>query len=227
MRQADEVKIITEFIAFLNNREYPCVAARVAISRNQIPCMVAKNIACPNDDVAILNFIYNFIDDYRATDTTFHSVAILFSEPCSLTEQMFEQYLWQRLQSLATLDAKKYNYDNRVDADPSSENFSFSLKQEAFFIIGLNPQSSRPARRFRYPALVFNPHAQFEELRKSNQYEKMKGIVRKRDLAYSGSINPMLKDFGSESEAFQYSGVVHSKGWQCPLKTIHERPENY
>ncbi|MDQ3193559.1 MAG: YqcI/YcgG family protein, partial [Bacteroidota bacterium] len=110
----------------------------------------------------------------------------------------------------------------RVSNDPESINFSFSLKEEAFFIIGLNPSSSRPARKFKYPALIFNPHAQFEKLRESNRYEKMKSIVRKRDLVYSGSLNPMLKDHGISSEVNQYSGVNYSGEWQCPLKIRHK-----
>ena len=78
--------------------------------------------------------------------------------------------------------------------------------------------SSRLARRFRYPTLVFNPHQQFEELRATAKYDMMKNVVRKRDVAYSGSINPMLQDFGESSEVYQYSGRKYDDTWQCPLK---------
>jgi FPC/CPF motif-containing protein YcgG len=102
-----------------------------------------------------------------------------------------------------------------------SSDFSFSLGEEAFFIVGLHPGSSRPARRFRHPTLIFNPHAQFDELRSLNRYEKMKNIVRKRDILFSGSINPMLSDYGNASEALQYSGRHYGSEWTCPLKTMH------
>ena len=125
--------------------------------------------------------------------------------------------LWQRLQALSNLDAENYDYDRRVDSDPASAHFSFSLKQEAFFIIGLHPGSKRPARQFSYPTLAFNPHQEFEKLRATHHYEPMKKVVRKRDLAYSGSINPMLTDFGEVSEAIQYSGKFYSRDWQCPF----------
>ena len=134
---------------------------------------------------------------------------------------MFDELLWQRLQALEILDAENYSYDNRVESDPSSSSFSFSIKEEAFYIIGLHPASSRQARQFKYPALVFNPHAQFEQLRSTTKYEVMKNTVRKRDIALSGSVNPMLQDFGESSEVFQYSGRKYDETWQCPLKITH------
>ena len=93
--------------------------------------------------------------------------------------------------------------------------------EEAFFVIGLHANSSRPSRQFRYPALVFNPHAEFEKLRTNNRYGKMKEVIRKRDISYSGSANPMLTDFGEASEVYQYSGRKYAEDWQCPLKIDH------
>lgn len=37
-------------------------------------------------------------------------------------------------------------------------------------------------------------------------------------MAYSGSINPMLEDFGTSSEVYQYSGRKYDAEWRCPLK---------
>jgi FPC/CPF motif-containing protein YcgG len=74
--------------------------------------------------------------------------------------------------------------------------------------------------------MVFNPHAQFEELRKTNRYEKMKNIVRQRDILYSGSVNPMLADFGEASEVYQYSGRQYDGQWSCPLKVTHAESKN-
>lgn len=183
---------------------------------------VAGHLACPKDDRAILDFIYQFIDQYRKAENHFHTACVIFPETYGISEEVFDQLLWQRLQALSDLDALEYPYDNRVDSNPSSPNFSFSLKQEAFFIIGLSPVSSRDARRFKYPAIVFNPHAQFEELRSLKRYDKMKNIVRKRDVALSGSINPMLQDFGDDSEVYQYSGMRYNKNWECPYKYNHK-----
>ena len=192
--------IIEEYFSFIDAREFPCIAAKAALSRNQAKCMVAGNMACPKDDVEILQFLYAFVDDARSSQQFYSSAAIIFSGPQINSEEMFDALLWQRLQALEMLDAKNYIYDRRVDDDPSSAKFSFSIKEEAFYIIGLHPCSSRPARQFAFPALVFNPHVQFEQLRKTAKYDTMKSVVRKRDIALSGSINPMLEDFGKNSE---------------------------
>ena len=209
---------IEEYKSFLYRKEYPCVAAKAAVQKQQVRVFVADHIACPKDDRAILDFLYKFVDEYRSSKDFFHSVAIIFKGPDTIEEEDFEKLLWARLQSLANMDAKDYAYDKRVSSDPTSTDFSFSIKEEAFYIIGLHPNSSRAARSFKYPTLVFNPHQQFDDLRKTNRYDKMKNIVRKLDTAYSGSVNPMLQDFGKASEVFQYSGRKLDQSWECPLK---------
>ena len=214
--------IIEEYLAYINNKQFPCVGAKVSLARQQIKCMVADHMACPKDDSSVLKFLYDFVDEYRRSVEFFHSAAIIFRGPDIQDEETFDMLLWQRLQSLANLDAQHHAYDRRVDPDPTSAKFSFSLKEEGFFIIGLHPASSRPARRFSYPVLVFNPHAEFERMRETDRYDKMKKIVRKRDVAYSGSVNPMLGDYGGVSEVFQYSGRNYDNHWQCPLKINHE-----
>ena len=197
--------ITNSYISFLSNKDFPCVAAKDALAKGNIKIMVADHMACPKDDREILDFIYAFTDMYRNSEKGFHSAAIIFRGPENINEKMFDMFMWQRLQSLKDLDVLQFANDARVDADPNSENFSFSLMEEAYFIVGLHPESSRQARRFEYPALIFNPHAQFAEMKTGARYEKMKMIVRKRDMIYSGSVNPMLTDFGEASEMYQYS----------------------
>ncbi len=211
-------KLADEYFSFLANKGYPCIAARAALSKEHIRVFVAGHMGCPKDDFAIMEFLYAFVDGYRGSGSFFHSAAIIFKGPEMVDEQVFDQLLWQRLQSFANIDSQHYGYDKRVSSDPASKDFSFSIKGEAFYIIGLHPKSNRNARRFKYPALIFNPHAQFEELRKTSRYERMKKIVRRQDVLYSGSVNPMLQDFGQSSEVLQYSGRKYDPSWQCPLK---------
>ena len=183
-------------------------------------------MACPKDDHNILKFLYSFVDQYRDSDELYYSAAIIFKEPAHSNEEIFDKNMWQRLQALSDMDCEKYKYDGRVSNDPNSPDFSFSLKEESFFIIALHPANSRPLRRFKYPTLVFNPHIQFEELREKGKYEKMKTVVRKRDIMFSGSINPMLSDYGEASETYQYSGRKYDGKWQCPLKINHGAIKN-
>ena len=61
-------------------------------------------------------------------------------------------------------------------------------------MVGLHPGASRPARRFDRPALVFNLHDQFEQLRANGMYDKMRSTILARDVKLAGDVNPMLAD---------------------------------
>ncbi|HLT80804.1 MAG TPA: guanitoxin biosynthesis heme-dependent pre-guanitoxin N-hydroxylase GntA [Cyclobacteriaceae bacterium] len=210
--------IIDEYLLHLRSRGFPCIAAQAAVARNHVRCLVTSDMESAQDDRRILKFLHSFVDDYRKAETPYHSAAVIFRTPEIRDEWMFDRLLWTRLNALADLDHQMYAHDPRVDDDPESSRFSFSLKEEAFFIIGLHPASRRKARVFPYPTLVFNAHQEFEKLRKANRYETMKRAVRKRDMTYSGSVNPMLGDFGNASETRQYSGIHYKSDWKCPLR---------
>ncbi|AXG75182.1 YqcI/YcgG family protein [Flavobacterium arcticum] len=219
-------KVSEDFKSMLKDKIFPCVAAKAALVKDQLKIMTAGHMGCPKDDKAILEFIYDFLEGYRNSDKLFHSAVIIFPNTEIFNEDMYEKLFWSRLQALADADAKKYNYDIKVSPNPDSKNFSFSLGEEAFFIIGLHPASSRKARQFKYPAIVFNPHAQFEKLRENKQYIKIKNIVRKKDFVLSGSINPMLQDFGEASEVYQYTGRHYTNNWKCPFNSNHNKINN-
>jgi len=214
-------EIINEYLKYIEQKDFPCIAAKAALNKQQLKCMVADHIGCPKDDVQILKFLSEFVDDYRVSKTFYHSAAIIFKQPENLAEQAFDDLFWKKLQSLSNLDAQCHKYDSRVDKNPASPSFSFSINEEAFYIIGLHPLNSRHSRRFKYATLVFNPHEQFENLKTTGKYDTMKKAVRKRDIALSGSVNPMLKDFGVASEVFQYSGQKYDENWKCPLIIKH------
>lgn len=214
-------KIENAFHNFINRSEFPCIGAKASLAKDGLTCMVAGNMACPADDPQILKFLYSSIDQFRSGDGKLYSAVIIFDSPRQMSETQFEQLMWMRLQNLATMDAKEYAYDQRVSPHPLSPDYSFSIKEEAYYIIGLHAGSSRPARRFTYPALVFNPHAQFELMKETTKYQSMQKAIRKKDITLAGSVNPMLTDHGQESEAKQYSGIHYTNNFECPLKMIH------
>src|SRR3546814_6053662 len=77
----------------------------------------------------------------------FRSLAVVFEGPTDLDEPAFESLLWDRIQSLSDKDVwRGQDYDDRVSADPANPHFSLSFGGEAFFIVGLHTQASRPAR---------------------------------------------------------------------------------
>ena len=135
--------IIEDYLGHIGNKAFPCIAAKTALAKEQIRCMVAEHLACPKDDGAIVQFLYDFVDDYRRSENFYNSAVVLFKGPEECDEEMFDKLLWQRLQAISDLDAVNYKYDPRVDGDPASSKFSFSLKEEAVYIIGLHPLSSR------------------------------------------------------------------------------------
>jgi FPC/CPF motif-containing protein YcgG len=103
-------------------------------------------------------------------------------------------------------------------ADPDDSHFSLSFGGEAFFVVGLHPNASRPARRLPHPTLVFNLHDQFERLREEGRYERMRTAILDRDMKLAGSLNPMLARHGDVSEAGQYSGRLTETDWRCPFR---------
>jgi len=88
----------------------------------------------------------------------------------------------------------------------------------------LHPRSSRLARQFRWPALVFNPHEQFERLRADGKWKRMQHTIRERDVELQGSVNPMLSDFGETTEARQYSGRAVEADWEAPFDPVKPSP---
>ena len=227
MTNESAIGIEEAYRLFLANKEFPCVAAKAALAHQQIRVMVCDHIACPKDDWAITQFIYDFVDEYRIDQKIYSSAVVIFEGPAECSEEYFDSMMWQRLQSISDLDASQYGWKTDISRDPTSPNFSFCLKEEPFYILGLHPGSSRKARQFQYPALVFNPHDQFEKLRDSGKYAAMKSTVRKRDEIFSGSVNPMLSDFGEASEVLQYSGRVYDQSWKCPFTSNHSKDEHH
>jgi uncharacterized protein len=223
MMSEHEIAIEKEFVNFIENKSFPCIGAKTAIAKSQLNCLVVGHIFCPVDDEKIVTFLHTFIDKCRTSNNQFHSAAIIFSAPQDITEAVYEIALWQRLQAISNIDAQHYKYDSRVSLDIHSSLFSFSIKEEALFIVGMHGASSRDARRFKYPAIVFNPHAQFEILKQTNKYKNLQSSIRKRDMALSGTINPMLSDhaIAMSLEIVQYSGKDYGNLFSCPLIINH------
>lgn len=200
------------------DREFPCVGAKSALARGTLNVLACSRIDSAWDDLRIHDALIAFAADYRREPGLFRSLAVVFDGPDDLDETRFEAALWQRLQSLSDKDVwRGQDYDPRVSADPDSPHFSLSFGGEAYFVVGLHPHSSRPARRFARPTLVFNLHDQFEQLRADGRYEPMREKIMLRDEAIAGSRNPMLARHGDTSEARQYSGRAVDGSWRCPF----------
>ncbi len=218
MDVAQDSAIIEKFENLVRSAEFPCVGAKSALNKSQMHFVVADDICSAWDDLRILPQITALARHYRAQPDLFQSLVVIFRKTEPLTERWFERVVWDRLQSLSDKDewfgAK---VDPRTSTDPDDPHFAVSFGGEAFFVVGLHPNASRPARRFDHPVMVFNLHNQFEVLRAEGRYEGLRNNILKRDEMLAGSINPMLAQHGEKSAARQYSGRAVEDNWACPF----------
>lgn len=213
-----------ELRARIAEPDFPCVGAKSALAKGTLKVLVCHSLESGWDDVRIHRELMKWAEDYKAHPSGLRSLAVVFSGPENLDEAEFETLMWTRIQSFADKDHwLGQRYDHRVSADPSDPHFSLSFGGEAFFVVGLHPGASRPARRFPRPTLVFNLHAQFEQLREEGRYERMRERILERDKELAGSLNPMLARHGEASEARQYSGRVVNDDWECPFRDKRAR----
>lgn len=207
------------FRALVLNPHFTCVAAKSAFNRDNYRFgMYESDLASSEATEGLARDLYHFL---REQDTMRHNgfstFVASFCGPVIANETDFERLLWQQLQELHELDAPLHGWDKSVSDDPNDSHFEFSFAGRACFVVGLHPASSRWTRRFAWPTLVFNAHFQFEELRETGKYGRMQEVTRTRDRHLQGSINANLADFGSHSDARQYSGRPVEAAWQCPF----------
>ncbi|MDQ3079430.1 MAG: YqcI/YcgG family protein [Pseudomonadota bacterium] len=221
MYRADDNRehpLAQRFRTFITDRSFPCVGAKAALQRDGMRFVVARDFRSAWDDLRIMPALLDLAKSYRDDPEPFQSLIVLFETGAPEDEHSFEQGLWTRLQSLSDKDEwLGQPGDPRVSHDPDDPHFAMSFGGEGFFVVGLHPQASRPARRFETPAMVFNLHDQFETLRADGRYGKLRDAILERDLASAGSSNPMLAQHGSSSSARQYSGRVVGGDWRCPF----------
>lgn len=149
-------------------------------------------------------------DDY----STFIAI---FQDPLPVNELDHEASMWRLLQNLHDEDKMHCSWDSMVSSDPNDPDFSFSVGGKALFLVGMHGESSRTSRRFRYPAIAFNSHDQFEDLRLRQRFVSVQQTIRNNDIKIQGAINPSLANYGADSEAKQYSGRLVEQNWVCPF----------
>ncbi len=204
-----------QYRKFILEREHPCIMAKSVIKMNHHSLHAYGGMHDPAALKKLLADLEAYLQSYDRNSNKFQSFIASFPAESFENEIDFEKNLWKTLQQLHELDDQPW--DPTVSSDPESADFSFSLKGTAFYVVGMHPKSSRLARQAPYPTLVFNLHGQFEKLRGMGTYETVRDTIRKNDEALQGSINPVLQDFGEESETRQYSGRHVEAAWKCPF----------
>lgn len=209
--------------------DYPCVGAKSVFNRDRVRLLVLDRLADPGETGRLHRELVRFMAGHprevgtAAGNPRLASFVAAFREPVPATEADFEDLLWRQLALLHELDGA--DWDEQVSPDPAHPHFGFSVAGRACFVIGMHPGASRLARRSPLPVLVFNLHSQFEQLRVSGRYDRLRDTVRRRDAALQGDINPMVADHGVRSEARQYSGRQVPDGWLPPYDLGAGQPE--
>jgi len=207
----------SEFRAFVAEPSFPCLAAKGVMRGNGFRLRRYGVLGSARSAALLSRDLAAFVGDVGDVGAGLHSFVAVFPRAVPADELEFEQRLWQQVQRLHEHDLPGAGWDPTVSSDPEDSHFSFSFGGCALFVVGIHPASSRLARRFRWPALVFNPHAQFERLRADGRFAPLRAAVRQREIALQGTLNPNLADFGEHSEARQYSGRAVDAEWRCPF----------
>lgn len=200
------------------NQQYPCTGARSAFNRDDYQFGLYPPLATPAAARGLAYDLYEFTREFPRRPTQFYSFIAIFDGPVASTEVDFERLLWRQLQQLHDIDAPFFDWDPSVAQDPEDPQFCFSFGGKAYFVIGLHAAASRLARRFAWPAIVFNAHEMFERAREQGTFPKLQSTIRNRDQRLQGCINPMVQEFGTASEARQYSGRRVGDDWKCPFQ---------
>jgi FPC/CPF motif-containing protein YcgG len=233
MSSAPSPALTKQFEDFIRASEFPCVGAKSALARGTLRIVICRSIRSGWNDLVMHRELLDWSRQAREAASDFpsdfpgdfRSLAFIFDDAEPLSEVEFERALWERVQSLTDKDAwLGLPYDHRVSNDPDDPHFSLSFGGEAFFVVGMHPAASRPARRFARPVMVFNLHEQFERLRAEGRFESIQTSILERDRKLAGSVNPMLARHGERSEAAQYSGRIVGPNWHCPFSDPRSEP---
>lgn len=203
---------------FLNGNTFSCVAAKAALASGGYRFGYYRDFATIGCAEGLARDLAAFVAERPSMPVAYATFVAVFEESNHGGEAWFEAALWRQLQRLAELSAGFYPWAAGRSSDPNAADFSFSFAKQAFFVVGMHPSSSRLSRRFFLPALAFNAHEQFERARRNGNFGKIQRVVRSRELALQGSINPELSDFGRRTEARQYSGKPADEEWRCPFR---------
>ncbi|KCZ60761.1 guanitoxin biosynthesis heme-dependent pre-guanitoxin N-hydroxylase GntA [Hyphomonas chukchiensis] len=216
---ARDAELSADLAAFIESDRFPCVGAKSALGLDQVSSVEAGDFLSDEGDLLMHQQLSQFGRELDPQAMPFKTFVCGFDHAPVMDESTFETALWERLQRLHEIDRQHgVEWAENVSHDPASANFGLSLNCVAYFVIGLHPGASRAARRFCRPALVFNSHDQFEQLRADGRYQALQKVIREKEIDVNGSINPMIGTHGQGNQAAQYSGRQVGDDWECPFQ---------
>ena len=208
-----------QFRALVLSPGFSCLGAKAAFRAGRYRMGVYGELGSLEAIEDLARDLSGFVEANTPTREGLTTFVASFSGPNPADEVAFERLLWAQLQALHDRDWPRNPWDASVSSDPRDAHFSFSFAGRAFFVVGLHAASSRWARRFAWPTLVFNPHDQFDQLREQGTFPRLQELIRARERALQATLNANLSDFGERSEARQYAGRPVEDDWHCPFRS--------
>src|SRR5215213_6323035 len=136
------------FREFVLQEDFPCLGARAAFNGGSYMLRGYDELAGIASSEALAADLRQFArSELRGHE--YASFVAIFRAPDDLDEVRFEDLLWRQLAMLNRADATESEWDPAVSSDPADPMFSFSFAEQALYVVGLHPKSSRMARRFR------------------------------------------------------------------------------
>lgn len=213
-----QAEVAAQVMAFIQSDDFPCVGAKAALVQGNIDFGIYGTLSNEACETSLHFDLRDYIGELETDGPAVQSFAAIFMDTPPLSEAEFETLLWTRLKGLADIDEEfDQKWSDEASANPHDPHFSMSLAGHPFFVVGMHPNASRLARRSPFTMLVFNSTVQFNQLREDGRFYKLQEIIRERDKALQGSINPNLSEFGEASDASQYSGRPVGSDWECPV----------
>lgn len=206
-----------EMSALVRAKNYPCVPAILSFESSAYLVGEYDGFGTGANSKALYQDLLYFAKEQKSSRSPYFTFWAVFKAEGELSEQKFEEDLWRELSQLSSSEPSDVPWDPRFSERPDDDNFCLSLGGDAFFVVGMHSNSSRLARRFKYPALLFNLYRQFDDLAQRGKYESTVLTNRAREMKYAGSINPMVATYGDVREAIQFSGKENPANWTCPF----------
>lgn len=197
---------------YIKDKDFACIFGRAAemqgnVSHKQIEGRMNE----PSTAQEVCDHLYAFIEnvlhklDFSSAKFPLKTCLMIFPEETFSSPDDAGEKLVQLLLNMHAYDkANGFEWAPYVSNDPKSTMFSYSIGGEAFFVPFLYEHSESGVRHSPYPALVFNWHKLFEELRNRGQFDKSREIIRQRTLNAGHTIADLLADYGEGLEFPQY-----------------------
>lgn len=160
------LEVHNELRAKILNRLTPfsCIGATSVFKQNNYSFGMYRDMGTKETTLALAHNLFTFVKEQDAMNSNFTAFIAAFENPIPLDELHFEELVWTQLQMLHDEDSKYHSWDTDFSSNVNNHRFSYSFGERSFFIVGMHPRSSRIARRFSYPLLVFNAARQFDHL---------------------------------------------------------------